>query len=275
MKSYLAKLADRATFGNTLSPAVLSARRPPVTEEQWGEILELSSFGHSENRTPLPSMRDESKSIETSTPNQQVAPTYQEQDSPHESAPQISLSMESVASATPSSKSDDFIGEVETVERLTFAEPEIPLMPKEEVWKPKIDRLFVTDEVGDRVERLEEIQRDQAQLLQQADLFMNQLLSRGPAAQPLDNDPEIVESVEELPSSERRLEPPARLRQAESKPSPSQNTESPSLVIGRLTVEVGSPAAKVASSPQVIVVRQKEARSSAALTTRSFGLNQF
>jgi hypothetical protein len=138
-----------------------------------------------------------------------------------------------------------------------------------------------THEVSDRADRAlaAEQRREQRLLLRKADAFMEQLLegrtTRTPRAEA--PPPERERDEPRQPASELRppSEPLPRLQPARpampqaSEPAP----EPPSLVIGRLTVDIIPAAPALAPPrPRVIVIRGAQAGRSRLPSSRRFGL---
>jgi hypothetical protein len=131
-------------------------------------------------------------------------------------------------------------------------------------------------ETASTEERLADLEQEQSVLLRKADAFMGQLLNRRKQSPPA---PE-VKTVGELPSTLKpnlQPQPANRAQPIRSAPRPSgQDSDRPSLVIGKLTVEVIPPTpAPVAPQPQVVVVRGARSRGNGPPSGRRFGLGQF
>jgi len=122
-----------------------------------------------------------------------------------------------------------------------------------------------------------EYEREQSVLLQKADAFMAALLDRRTEESGTRDQNEHI--TERPPRHEIVREPaPARLQPAHVAARPTESADaSPSLVIGKLTVEVLPPAPPpIAPSRQVIVVRgDRNARTHAIRSSQRFGLGQF
>jgi hypothetical protein len=108
--------------------------------------------------------------------------------------------------------------------------------------------------------RLEEIQQEQRQLLRKADLFMERLFNARSAS-----------------DEERRRELPALTPPLQTRRRIEPDRAPPSLVIGKLTVEVTPPAppATAPAQQQVVVVREGDGSRSSFHSSRRFGLSQF
>jgi len=124
---------------------------------------------------------------------------------------------------------------------------------------------------------LVEDDREQAVLLRKADAFMAALLDRRTEES---STRDQNQQITELPQRHEivREPAPARLQPAPVAARPIESAdESPSLVIGKLTVEVlPPPPPPIAPSRQVIVVRgDRNARTHAIRSSQRFGLGQF
>ena len=149
-----------------------------------------------------------------------------------------------------------------------------PIAPKLSLDSAKSE---MTKEPGSD-EQLEEIQREQSMLLRKADAFMSALLERHSET----TNPSIERQAEFeiLPSKAEpsraqipaQLQPPALAVRAHD-----DRDDRPSLVIGKLTVEVmPPPAPPVAPSHQVVIVREgRSVRAAARNSIQRFGLGQF
>lgn len=125
--------------------------------------------------------------------------------------------------------------------------------------------------------RLDEMQRRHAELLRRADAFMSGLLERRPSSEPAGDAGKQPEArpIEVSRSAERS----ERLQPRQAPVAPAVNAEEPpSLVIGRLTVEVTPPAPATPQPPRerIVVVRGPGSGGrSGPPTSRRFGLSQF
>jgi hypothetical protein len=122
-----------------------------------------------------------------------------------------------------------------------------------------------------------ENERQQSVLLQKADTFMKALFERRSEERP---DRESAHEASEPAALDERVRDHAfaRLEPAPAVARPSESSdESPSLVIGKLTVEVmPPPPPPIAPARQVIVVRgDRGARSHSIRSSQRFGLGQF
>jgi hypothetical protein len=176
---------------------------------------------------------------------------------------------------TPANFADPVRDEAKPIDRAFVTQVSGLANAKAAVSAKSSDDSFETDDLAANVARLDHLESEQARLLQRADNFMNEFFTHSASTEsPQESEirpiePELGRPLRErslTPTDEKRVEPPLVT---------SQNTETPSLVIGELTVEVVSPAPNTGTPPQVIVVHGKQTRTSAAFTNRSFGLNQF
>jgi len=160
----------------------------------------------------------------------------------------------------------------------TMDEPP-PLQPSsppsiERVLSPAPPEKADAGETSERV-RIVEQQREQQQLLRKADAFMGALLDRRPPA-PAEPESRLEET---RPALEPRIErePAPRLQpQPQQQRMPEPPPEPPSLVIGKLTVEVVSPAPPAPPQrPRIVVVRGAGAGRPPFPSSRRFGLGQF
>ena len=121
-------------------------------------------------------------------------------------------------------------------------------------------------------------QREEVILLRKADAFMNEVFGEHARFQSGRNLEEEAEShqAEGLRTHNQTIENP-RLKPAQAAEATHEpDTEQPSLVIGKLTVEVTPPTSPPAPvQPQRIVVRGPMSTRSGVISSRRFGLRQF
>ena len=293
MKSYFAKLAARATLANappppsTTKPAPdpfenVSALDPPtstqsisVSSRPIDRLLETDRSEPSEiNNTSRSDTTGADVRIESGTlrPN------------PTSSVPRADY-VQSVSDNT--AEAEAHRNKSERPPQVLRPEPEgrtaFEPTQEESILRPRaasvvpaeVRKSDTTDELIS-VERLENIQSEQAALLRKADAFMNVLFDRGPDAKTTEANrdqerpaPVVKREIVREPSS--RLQPVAKPHQLPELPA-----EQPSLVIGKLTVEVMPAPPPVARPRQVIVVRGGESsRRSSIHSSQRFGLGQF
>ena len=276
MKGYFAKLADRATLGNTLTSAVLTPKRPKTHDEDWGESQELSSARESGTQTQV-SSNEAPRVVKTPNAQLQILPSLRPLVlQSHLPEPASTARIEQIPAVNAPDKSGSSVqAEVEPID-LSFVSPEISSPNvKEEVRGEHSENSVGANDLAATVARLDHIENEQARLLQRADRFMDEFFANNSST----NSTQEIETqppgpLREIPPRERSLTPTA-VKRVEAPTVTSQNKETASLVIGELTVEVVSPAPNIDKSPQVIVVHGKQTRTSATFTNRSFGLNQF
>ena len=289
MKSYFAKLAARATLANVPAPSPATTANPHDPFADSSTIIEPSS------RTAI--ARETLESDRVGTTSASVSPM----NDTHTSQPEIVKSdVRFEPNALPASSEHELTIEPKSVSK-TFEKPvaaaqhdreqarsensisnttmehvlQPPLVPagtqtstndaRRESSQPEINAPLVEDD------------REQAVLLQKADAFMAALLDRrAEESSTRDQNQQITEPPQK---QEIVREPaPARLQPAPVAARPIESAdESPSLVIGKLTVEVlPPPPPPIAPSRQVIVVRgDRNARTHAIRSSQRFGLGQF
>ena len=289
MKSYFAKLADRATLANV--PAVSAVYAPRVSdpfESDSPQQIQRPPEQNSQRVQPVP----DAPGVVLSSPPEdaqtdRIRPVVETHKRPSElpsevqtlqPKPQDDLhvsergikeesSVESQRSATSKEAATQ---ETESPKALTLVPREAPelseLATKESL--PE-DRTEIADN------RIADIEREQAALLRKADMFMSNLLEarREPTSKNETNDNEKAST----PISRIEREPVNRLEPVQRIPPPTTpEAEGPSLVIGKLTVEVtpSTPTAAVAP-PQRTIVRGSRSRGFGANSSRRFGLGQF
>ena len=294
MKSYFAKLADRATLANV--PAASAVYAPRVSdpfEDSSGQQTQLPPLGKSTRAQSAPepvgfasSLPVDDSRIETKRPLVEThkrispepateAPTLQPKQ-PRENLPSERI-VKDVSPREPQSLTDlprETVADSEK-SRVALLTPRQAselrvLHSKEDTRKESEARTKSSDE------RISELEREHAVMLRKADVFMNHPLDVQPQRAAgsenqltNENSPAPISLVEREPPN--RLEPVQRLP-----PAAAQESDGPSLVIGKLTVEVTpSTPAPPAPQPQRIVVRGLRNRGSGVPTGRRFGLGQF
>ena len=292
MKSYFAKLAARATLAN--------APPPPTTTKPTPDPFENVSAPDTPSPPVSVNSRPVDRSLETdrsepsgkinntSPSNPTGADTRIEREtvSPKLTLPVVRANyVQSVSDNTAEAEERRSKGETQTQglrlefeERTAFepAQEENILKPRAASDGPVEEKKSDTTDALSTVERLEEIQSEQAALLRRADAFMSGLFDRGPDAKTTEANrdqerpaPVVKREVVREPSS--RLQPVAKPHQLPELPA-----EQPSLVIGKLTVEVMPTPPPVAPPRRVVVVRGGESsRRSSIHSSQRFGLGQF
>jgi hypothetical protein len=117
---------------------------------------------------------------------------------------------------------------------------------------------------------------EQSSLLRKADDFMQRLTEHLRAPQSASE--EIVEagSQSQATIAPRQDAAPRLLPARSGEPIPERESARPSLVIGKLTVEILPPAPpSIAPLQQVVVVRDVQRGGSGIHSSRRFGLGQF
>lgn len=294
MKSYFAKLAARATLAN--------APPPPSTTKPTPDPFENVSAP--DTPTPTQSASVSSRSVDRllETDRSEPSGNINNTSSSNTTGADVRIESETLRPklTPPATRADyvqsvsDYTAEAEErrnknetqpqgrrlqfEERTAFepAQEQSTLKPTPASVVPaEVKKSDTTDELS-TVERLEEIQSEQAALLRKADAFMNVLFDRGPDARTTEEKrdqerpaPVVKPEIVREPSS--RLQPVAKSHQL-----PELPTEQPSLVIGKLTVEVMPTPPPVAPRRQVVVVRSGESsRRSSIHSSQRFGLGQF
>lgn len=297
MKSYFAKLADRATLANVPAASPVSAARagdpfdePPLAEPHTTSVDKPSLPAQVPGRrvseakppkTASDSLRPpEIPSEVTGTQPPLTATTLLPADQTQQSAIE--------PRSGERDRSDDFTeskvtalepGKPEAnLETAVEKKPAPPAQPPLAQAKSVDDRATTapTDEAPLSENRLAQLEREQATLLHKADVFMDHILERRKAAQ--------TKPAADPPPGSRETTPAHPQPQTTSvlQPTPQplprieQDSERPSLVIGKLTVEVTPPApAPVPAPAPIVVVRGAGSRGSGVPSGRRFGLNQF
>lgn len=285
MKSYFAKLADRATLPNV--PATSTVYAPKLSdpfEAQKPEPLTPPPPAKSRSTEQSPVILSETKDLRNDDGLRGVE--KQERRVADEPAEPLSLK----AKRPPdSSHAEPIPPEVKAV----TVPKDIPSKKETEVTRsvPSLTPTTVEPQAARRMEKATDDQdvnkvsieerldhlEQQSLLLRKADDFMSRLLDVRP--QPVTKQEErvihetIVTAVESQQSEPvNRIEPSLR----ETRPAVS-NPEGPSLVIGTLTLEVAPPTQPAAApqQPPRIVVRGSAGRSKGLISSRRFGLRQF
>ena len=296
MKSYFAKLAARATLANAPVPSSVPTSTTQDPFESATDVNAASSprsFAQPTNTfdslqssrsQPLtrsfenPRSRSEETSVEGTQPNEEQRDSLSDSTPlvPNvQSAPRPSQELTPVAQETVSHQESHElkIESDQTPSLLVKKESDISsLTPttSREIRESK------TASEADTEEQLAELKHDQSVLLRKADAFMTQLLERrstlAPREQDDDEDEEQKSSKPALREEVTRLQPTQR-----AAPLTEVADEQPSLVIGKLTVEVTPPPPPAVTPPrQVVVVRGRgSARHGGVQSSQRFGLGQF
>ena len=294
MKSYFAKLAARATIANIPvapsrfpgSPDPFEAVAPefvttPPTIPQTSGVRDdaLQNAGKPVSKAEYP-IRGDVLSVDPvrsdlDETGYRPLPRLQKPTEPPPSVVEIPLPSEAVSPTRD--QTEDYSLHHES-------EPSQPSHSENEITtaiSPKVSLDLPISKVTREPEtaaQLEEIQREQSMLLRKADAFMSALLERrSKTVDPSVNQQGDFErppskAVRPRTESPARLPPPARAVRARN-----DADDQPSLVIGKLTVEVmPPPAPRVAPSRQVVIVREsRSVRGATRNSIQRFGLGQF
>ena len=288
MKSYFAKLADRATLANV--PAVSAVYAPRVSdpfESDSPQQIQRPPEQNSQRVQPAPdapgvvvsspledAQTDRMRPVVETQRHTSELPTEVQTLQPKPTADlQVSergikeeSSVESPRSETPK---EDATRETEAPNGLTLVPREAPELSE---LAAKESPTEAHSETTDK--RIGDLEREQAVLLRKADVFMSNLLDarREPTPKNEINDNEDVST----PISTIEREPVNRLAPVQRMPPTTQESEGPSLVIGKLTVEVTpSTSTSAVAPPQRTIVRGSRSRGFGAHSSRRFGLGQF
>lgn len=298
MKSYLAKLAARATLANAPVPPsgptsttqdpfdgpttdVDAASSPRSLAQPTNSFDSLqSSRSQSSTRSVDNSRsRSEETSFERAQQNEEQSNSlsHSTQLVPNiQPTPQLSRDLTPVAQETVSHRESRELNldSDQAPSQLAKQETDIssltPPTTSREIKEPK------TASEVDADEQLAELKHDQSVLQRKADAFMAQLFERRSTVTPRepddDEDEEQRSSKPALREEATRLQPPPKTTALKEVAD-----EQPSLVIGKLTVEVTPPPTPtVTPSRQVVVVRGRgAARSGGVQSSQRFGLGQF
>ncbi len=292
MKSYFAKLAARATLANVpvSSPATSTNLKDPF--DDTATVVSPSS-----PQNVVPESRTSDRHVETSSVQ---LPPMKENDTSHVETVTSDLRYEATtpthspvvqeqtleksgsripAESDPFGQSDrqetrsEVRSTVEKSERIL--EPMIIPRESQSPASPEKKETKANSESDVHVRSAED-EREQSVLLQKADAFMKALFERRSEERP---DRDSANETKEPAALEGtfRDRTVARLEPAPVAARPTESSESPSLVIGKLTVEVMPPAPPpIAPARQVIVIRgDRSARGHSIGSSQRFGLGQF
>jgi hypothetical protein len=286
MKSYFAKLADRATLANVPAPAPVHAPRvSDPFEEAPTEQAQLPTPGRNQQRLaprdPDGFALTPSDKAKSTQDQRTVVETHQHE--PTEMPTEIATLQPKPPEQTLGYKFDEKQEPIESRAQQTGEQIKsevrevVTLLPnKTPDTQPVTIKAPADENEGETQEPASsnDLGREQALLLRKADLFMSSLLDaqREPSLDETRTTEPAVHSLKKLerdPTS--RLEPAPR-----NLPAPVQEATGPSLVIGKLTVEVtpsGPPP--VAPQPQRLIVRGSRGFGRGVMSSRRFGLGQF
>ena len=294
MKSYFAKLADRATIANVPATSVVQSPRLSDPFEETSRLETELATPVSKRLTPPDTKQDRvvrDSPLELAQTEPHSVETHKRAG---EQVAEVKPLKPKVVDANPVSKStvtgeitrsQDTWPVVESQTKRAEAESPITSLSPPDIQEPSV--LRVKDEpakefgpeseaISDKVSSLE---REQAVLLRKADLFMSNLLdvqhktqSQNEARENrVKTEPGFRSTAKVESESVSRLEPVQRQPEVST-----QESEVSSVVIGNLTVEVTppAPAPPVQQQPQ-IVIRGSGMRRGGVTSTRRFGLRQF
>ncbi|HEY6805627.1 MAG TPA: hypothetical protein VI306_18760 [Pyrinomonadaceae bacterium] len=285
MKSYFAKLADRATLGNVTAPS--AAHAPRVSDPFDETAPPQTPLPALNNKSHVPPAREAISPVVDSQLVQRAAPKVES----HQPEP-VELPSE-ISTLQPRPREEREVTEriqaVEQVVEKPKAATTKPATQKEEVEPPQLVPNQITNfnppqsksaekdqerNSENNDDSIAELQREQALLLRKADLFMSSLFEAQRESQSA-TEKEVEQSENQVAKLERespkRLEPTPRVQ-----PTVTPEPEGPSLIIGQLTVEVTSPTPTPApAQPQRVIVRGSRGRGSGVRSSQRFGLGQF
>ena len=290
MKSYFAKLADRATLANVTASSSAYAPRvsdpfeevspeqtklpPPTQSQQHTKFQESRGFAVGPP-TDIPAKEPLKSELETRVTNTAETPTEVETLQPR--SPQQIVIPKSEPTEVDTNALRPEPRQVDREAKRETTDEVVSLVPNSVAGTfPVATKESSTGEEERSPERdsLIDLAREQALLLHKADLFMSSLLEGN-------RDKNIEEEVDHDEPAPQSLipdkEPPSRIEPLQrTTPSPVQEANGPSLVIGKLTVEIAPPTPPPAvSQPHRIVVRGSRGRATGVMSSRRFGLGQF
>ena len=303
MKSYLAKLADRATQANVQVPSSMHSRKvfdPFEDTSPPQSPLPSTEFTKSERMTRehdgfAPSQLSQTVQAESNLAH------FQPLEKPHpEDMERSARSLSSpVSHVPPSQRMLD--NEPGAQERISLTAPQVTRQEgtnrqantsRDESLEPDQapksatvpETLKRSDEATKRLqgenpfndEQLAQMEGEQSILLSKADDFMRRLTEhwRSPKTASEDN---VEPGSESMPMTTPHQDESPRLQPTRSvERIPERESARPSLVIGKLTVEVLPPTPpSTAPVQQVVVVRGARWGGSNIHSSRRFGLGQF
>jgi hypothetical protein len=289
MKSYFAKLADRATLANV--PAPSSAYAPHVPDPFAEASPEQSQLPPLNTRHPQKTFHDGegfalSPPVDRSRAEQIAITTEHKRDSSETPAELLDLvpkqseqivrytlePKESQSTEPPRDQAhvEDRVIAREVREVMTLLPNEVPQVPP----PSNKDSSHEDQPSAEKPESTINSRVDEALLLRKADLFMGRLLD-GTREKLTKVDDERAEFSQ--PITKMTQEPVGRLEPVQkSSPTPVHEPDGPSLVIGKLTVEIAPPTPPpVSPQPQRTIVRGPRGRGTGFMSNHRFGLGQF
>ena len=277
MKSYFAKLADRATLGNAFDSSVITPKRLSVEEQRDEELAEqeIGLLTETTQTRHLPTSvernlprADREQSVPSSFPDPLAVPPHvnYEEVRPVRMAPDL---FEPTTEVQPTF-SDEIYSIVPDIPiKTTPSTSVVNVEPRKTDRKeqPTNNEGSVVDSV-----RLAAVERDQAELMRRADLFMNSLLNHQPP--PIDR-PQETKAANKVDDRGSQAHPAATLAPKSATRKETEQSETSSLVIGKLTVEVTPTVPQPVPQSKVIVVREGGRGRDVGHSSRRFGIGQF
>ena len=290
MKSYFAKLAARATLPNA-PPApsraipmndpfenVSTAGIPPAPENVSSS--EGPKTQSSESRRPQSTVNTEEIVLSRRRDRELTLESESYAQSATRRPPDVELDHDVTERSRETERADHETPKQSTVLKLEPTQSARPQVKQEDDLASAASAIAadvrepVTSHATEQKDK--ETNAEQTLSLKKADEFMNALFARRTAPQaPVSNEekqqpaqePQIVTARE----SPGRLQPAAKPRRP-----PEPPPEQPSLVIGKLTVEVVPPPSPVTPRREVVVVRTgSNSRPASIHSSQRFGLGQF
>jgi hypothetical protein len=295
MKSYFAKLADRATIANV--PATSVVHSPRVSDPFEETSRQETEFATPVSKRLTPPDTRQSRVVR----GKSLEPLGIAQTEPHsvetrrrtkEQVTEVKPLEPKLVEASPVRKStanreiqrpQGVLPVVESQTKRDETESPIKSLSPPETREPGVLRVkdqpakesdIESEAIGDKVTSLE---REQAVLLRKADLFMSNLLDVQHKTQSQNEPPDSRKTEPTFRSTPTvNSESISRLEPVQRQEVPGQESEVSSVVIGNLIVEVTPPATAppVQQQPQ-IVIRGSGMRRGGVTSTRRFGLRQF
>ena len=291
MKSYFAKLAARATLANVPTPSPATSANPHDPFDDTSTIIDAPS-----RRTIVPEMPQSDRVITSPIQTPPMNDTHASQsqmlksdvcvepNALHESPRELERVQAKSSLAKTAEQTTPVVQHEREPARSDYS---ISNAKREEVLQPNLvppstkaspqdAKPAITSEPEISATPAED-EREQSLLLEKADAFMAALLDRRSEES---STRDQNEQGSERPARYEfvRESPPARLQPAPVAARPLESAdESPSLVIGKLTVEVLPPPPPPIAPPRhVIVVHgDRSARTHAIRSSQRFGLGQF
>lgn len=285
MNTYFAKLAARATVSSGLALVAADSKTIVDPFEQTASFANHSAEVSSEKTTPLlyeqADVRTPHSPLPSPVPHRQesstlIRPGEAKDISGKSPLPQSDSERVSAITMRPTEAiSGPSIDRARELESEKATRPEQRATSPAQAWPaPLLTPMLVGElssairaEGGNSGNESEQVRHEESMLLHKADDFMRKLYEN--------RDSEVEQPP--VPKSNSQAAEITRLhpRQPDERIH-ERDADRPSLVIGRLTVEVTSaPPALVAPRQQVVVVRGTRGDRSGISSSRRFGLSQF